>query len=158
HAGVTAQAEQLQLPAGIRFPEMDGLVFAGRSDESAIRTEGDRHSKSAAVRQPAQERAGRRIPDVHAAVEVGRAEHGASVIERQRANGMPGIANLWEGAGGADTRCRVPNSHASLPVPRRQAPAVPTEGHADPALVVSGEGVYRLLVSPVPERDDAAES
>src|SRR5262249_32566950 len=25
-------------------------------------------------------------------------------------------------------------------------------------LVVSGEGVYRLLVSPVPERDDAAES
>src|SRR5262245_30008520 len=116
---------------------MDGLVFAGRSDESAIRTEGDRHSKSSAVRKPAQERAGRRIPDVHAAVEVGRGEEGTIVIERQRANGMPSIANFWEGEAGADTRRRVPNFQASLPVPRRQAMAVTAEGHADPALVVA---------------------
>src|SRR5215813_7689291 len=102
---------------------MDGFTFAGRSDEPAIRTEGDAENNSSAVRKRAQERAGRRIPDVHTAVEAGRGEAGAIVIERHRADGMSGIANRGEGEQGTDTCHRVPKSHPSLPVPRRQLPA-----------------------------------
>src|SRR5437762_12754991 len=104
--------------AGLRVPDLDAFILAGRGQEQAVRAEGGSQAGTGVALQGEKYRARLRIPDVHGVVVPGRGEAEAVGAERQAARPLrPRLAQVVQHLAGR----RVPQLHA----PR---------GHVDPAL------------------------